>query len=97
MRWDPASADSASTAARSRKDVPKSRRRLAGPEWALTEATPADVEELTGDLTRATDAEFAPEIEALSFPAWDCQPYDRASPSGAGRTDSPGDSPRSPK
>ncbi len=23
---------------------------------------------------------FAPEIETLSFPAWDCQPYDRASP-----------------
>jgi transcription-repair coupling factor (superfamily II helicase) len=26
---------------------------------------------------------FAPEIEVLSFPAWDCQPYDRASPNGA--------------
>jgi transcription-repair coupling factor (superfamily II helicase) len=24
---------------------------------------------------------FAPEIEVLSFPAWDCLPYDRASPS----------------
>ena len=24
---------------------------------------------------------FAPEIELLSFPAWDCLPYDRASPS----------------
>ena len=23
---------------------------------------------------------FAPEIEALDFPAWDCQPYDRVSP-----------------
>jgi transcription-repair coupling factor (superfamily II helicase) len=23
---------------------------------------------------------FAPEIEVLSFPAWDCQPYDRSSP-----------------
>jgi transcription-repair coupling factor (superfamily II helicase) len=23
---------------------------------------------------------FAPEIEVFSFPAWDCQPYDRASP-----------------
>ena len=40
-------------------------------EWALTEATPADVEELTGDLTRATDAEFAPEIEALRTAASD--------------------------
>jgi transcription-repair coupling factor (superfamily II helicase) len=26
---------------------------------------------------------FAPEVEVLSFPAWDCQPYDRASPSSA--------------
>jgi transcription-repair coupling factor (superfamily II helicase) len=26
---------------------------------------------------------FAPEVEVLSFPAWDCQPYDRASPNGA--------------
>jgi transcription-repair coupling factor (superfamily II helicase) len=25
---------------------------------------------------------FAPTIEVLSLPAWDCQPYDRASPSG---------------
>ena len=24
---------------------------------------------------------FAPELEVLSFPAWDCLPYDRASPS----------------
>ena len=23
---------------------------------------------------------FAPEIEVLEFPAWDCLPYDRASP-----------------
>ena len=23
---------------------------------------------------------FAPELEVLSFPAWDCLPYDRASP-----------------
>ena len=27
-----------------------------------------------------TAAFFAPEIEVLSFPAWDCLPYDRASP-----------------
>jgi transcription-repair coupling factor (superfamily II helicase) len=26
---------------------------------------------------------FAPEIEPLQFPAWDCQPYDRASPNSA--------------
>ena len=25
----------------------------------------------------------APEIEVLTFPAWDCQPYDRVSPNGA--------------
>ncbi|MBV8568632.1 MAG: DEAD/DEAH box helicase, partial [Methylobacteriaceae bacterium] len=25
---------------------------------------------------------YAPEIEALFFPAWDCQPYDRVSPNG---------------
>ncbi|MFL6794715.1 MAG: hypothetical protein ACJ8D6_06700, partial [Sphingomicrobium sp.] len=23
---------------------------------------------------------FAPEVEVLTFPAWDCLPYDRASP-----------------
>jgi transcription-repair coupling factor (superfamily II helicase) len=26
---------------------------------------------------------IAPEIEVLTFPAWDCQPYDRISPNGA--------------
>ena len=26
---------------------------------------------------------FAPEIETLEFPAWDCQPYDRVSPHAA--------------
>jgi len=25
---------------------------------------------------------FAPEVEVLSFPAWDCLPYDRVSPHG---------------
>ena len=28
----------------------------------------------------ATAQFFAPEIEVVSFPAWDCLPYDRASP-----------------
>ena len=28
---------------------------------------------------------FAPELEVLTFPAWDCLPYDRASPGAAGR------------
>src|SRR5919112_2932440 len=26
---------------------------------------------------------IAPEIEVLTFPAWDCQPYDRVSPNNA--------------
>ena len=29
----------------------------------------------------ATAPFFAPELEVLTFPAWDCLPYDRASPS----------------
>ena len=28
---------------------------------------------------------FAPELETIEFPAWDCLPYDRASPAGAAR------------
>jgi transcription-repair coupling factor (superfamily II helicase) len=32
-------------------------------------------------LVRALDF-FAPDIELLQFPAWDCQPYDRVSPHG---------------
>ncbi len=40
---------------------------------------------VTRDAVRAASIEqglsfFAPEIEVFSFPAWDCQPYDRASP-----------------
>jgi transcription-repair coupling factor (superfamily II helicase) len=40
---------------------------------------------VTRDAMRAQAIEqalafFAPEIEVFSFPAWDCQPYDRASP-----------------
>jgi transcription-repair coupling factor (superfamily II helicase) len=43
---------------------------------------------VTRDAVRAQAIEqafgfFAPEIEIFSFPAWDCQPYDRASPSGS--------------
>ncbi|KAF0231156.1 MAG: transcription-repair coupling factor [Beijerinckiaceae bacterium] len=34
--------------------------------------------EVQGALTA-----FAPEIEVLSLPAWDCQPYDRASPNAS--------------
>ena len=32
-------------------------------------------------LSRAL-AFFAPDIDILEFPAWDCQPYDRVSPHG---------------
>lgn len=40
-------------------------------EWALTEATPGDVDELTRALETATDAEFAPEIQVLRAAASD--------------------------
>jgi transcription-repair coupling factor (superfamily II helicase) len=33
-------------------------------------------------LARALDF-FAPDLPVMQFPAWDCQPYDRASPHGA--------------
>src|SRR6187549_3252700 len=33
-------------------------------------------------LARAI-AFFAPDLDVLQFPAWDCQPYDRVSPHGA--------------
>jgi len=39
----------------------------------------ADESEMRGIAEAATF--FAPEIEILTFPAWDCLPYDRASPS----------------
>lgn len=32
---------------------------------------------------QAALAAFAPEVEVLSLPAWDCQPYDRASPNAS--------------
>ncbi len=32
------------------------------------------------DLTANTLAFFAPDVEIITFPAWDCMPYDRASP-----------------
>ncbi|MEZ5213497.1 MAG: hypothetical protein R2692_01055 [Microbacterium sp.] len=40
-------------------------------EWALTEATAADVAELTADLERATDPAFADEIASLRIAARD--------------------------
>ncbi|MEZ5669125.1 MAG: transcription-repair coupling factor [Alphaproteobacteria bacterium] len=33
-------------------------------------------------LTAASVAFFAPDVRVLEFPAWDCLPYDRASPNG---------------
>src|ERR1700748_2053160 len=33
-------------------------------------------------LARALEF-FAPDLEVMQFPAWDCQPYDRVSPHGA--------------
>ena len=32
-------------------------------------------------LARALEF-FAPDVEVMQFPAWDCQPYDRVSPHG---------------
>ncbi len=50
--------------------------------------TPALIIHVARDQPRASAIEnaltfFAPEIEALPFPSWDCQPYDRASPNAA--------------
>ena len=36
---------------------------------------------------------FAPEVEVLTLPAWDCLPYDRASPGAAGDGRAAGDAP----
>ncbi|MFX7910637.1 hypothetical protein ABTK30_20330, partial [Acinetobacter baumannii] len=38
----------------------------------------ADEAEMRG--IAQTAAYFAPEIEVVTYPAWDCLPYDRASP-----------------
>src|SRR5882757_5918970 len=55
----------------------------------LTLASVADGAEglVLADLARAIAAQpsralafFAPDLGTLEFPAWDCQPYDRASP-----------------
>ena len=35
------------------------------------------------EAARQTLAFFAPELEVRTFPAWDCMPYDRVSPSSA--------------
>ena len=55
---------------------------------ALTRDRPAAVVHVARDGTRSASLEaalrfFAPEVDVLTFPAWDCQPYDRVSPNGA--------------
>ena len=52
---------------------------------ALTRDRPAAVVHVARDGTRSASLEaalrfFAPEVDVLTFPAWDCQPYDRVSP-----------------
>ncbi len=48
---------------------------------AATRAVFIAADELAMRAVAETAAFFAPEIEVLSFPAWDCLAYDRASPS----------------
>ncbi|MEI8395357.1 MAG: transcription-repair coupling factor [Rhodospirillaceae bacterium] len=53
-----------------------------------TKAGPAGLLHVASDDDRAARlaealAFFAPELEVLSFPAWDCLPYDRVSPNGS--------------
>ncbi|MDQ0392939.1 transcription-repair coupling factor [Labrys monachus] len=53
-----------------------------------TRDRPATVLHVARDGARSASLEaalhfFAPEIDVLTFPAWDCQPYDRVSPNGA--------------
>jgi transcription-repair coupling factor (superfamily II helicase) len=55
---------------------------------ALTRDRPAAVVHVARDGTRSASLDaalrfFAPEVDVLTFPAWDCQPYDRVSPNGA--------------
>jgi transcription-repair coupling factor (superfamily II helicase) len=58
---------------------------LAGLRFAKGDDVPALVTFVARDGLRQAEvqgalAAFSPEIEVLSLPAWDCQPYDRASP-----------------
>ena len=48
---------------------------------ASTRAVLIAADDLAMRAVADTAAYFAPEVEILSFPAWDCLPYDRASPS----------------
>ena len=52
---------------------------LARARGGLTVFVAADDAEMRG--LADTVPFFAPEIEVIQFPAWDCLPYDRASPS----------------
>lgn len=48
---------------------------------ASTRAVLIAADDMAMRAVAETAAYFAPEIEVLSYPAWDCLPYDRASPS----------------
>jgi transcription-repair coupling factor (superfamily II helicase) len=55
---------------------------------AQTRDRPAAILHIARDGARSASLEaalqfYAPEIDVLTFPAWDCQPYDRVSPNAA--------------
>src|ERR1700755_3727727 len=55
---------------------------------AQTRDRPAALLHIARDGARSASLEaalhfYAPEIDVLTFPAWDCQPYDRVSPNAA--------------
>jgi transcription-repair coupling factor (superfamily II helicase) len=61
---------------------------LAALRFAKGDDVPALVTFVARDGLRQAEVQgalnaFAPEIEVLSLPAWDCQPYDRASPNAS--------------
>ena len=58
-------------------------RRLAGKIEAPTLAVFVSRDGQRMQRLEAALAFVAPELEVLTLPAWDCQPYDRASPNGA--------------
>jgi transcription-repair coupling factor (superfamily II helicase) len=62
--------------------------RIARARFAKGADLPALAVAILRDGTRMAAVEaalgfFAPDIEVLTYPAWDCQPYDRASPNAA--------------
>jgi len=61
--------------------------RLAGELCAQDKERPASILHVARDDQRLAALEaalafFAPEVRVVSFPAWDCVPYDRVSPNG---------------